>query len=75
MIVTEQITAKLQELPSSLQREVLDFVEFLTQKVARAEALGEEDGWAEFSLAQAMNGLEDEDSPAYSEADVKEKWQ
>lgn len=75
MIMTEQITARLEKLPPSLQREVLDFVEFLAQKVARREAVGGESEWMEFSLAQAMSGLEDEDVPAYSEADIKEKWQ
>ncbi len=75
MIMTEQITARLEKLPPSRQREVLDFVEFLAQKAARREAVGDESEWMEFSLAQAMSGLEDEDAPAYSEADVKEKWQ
>lgn len=32
MIVTEQVTDKLQELPTSAQEEVLHFVEFLAKK-------------------------------------------
>lgn len=75
MIVTEQIADRLRKLPPPLQREVLDFIEFLAQKAAQGEAAGEEAEWAKFSLAQAMAGLEDEDSPAYSEADLKERWQ
>ncbi len=69
---TEQITDRLEKLPPPLQREVLDFIEFLSQKVAQGEA-NEDAHWEKFSLAQAMKGLEDEDSP-YSEADVKERW-
>jgi len=75
MIVAEQIATKLQSLPMSLQREVLDFVEFLAQRVAEREAVSEETAWAEFSLAQAMKGLDTEDAPEYTEADLKERWQ
>ena len=71
---TEQITARLQELPPLLQREVLDFIDFLALRVARNEAANEESEWGRFSLAQAMNGIEDEDSPEYNEADLKERW-
>ncbi len=72
MIVTDQIADRLQKLPPPLQREVLDFIEFLAQKVARGEASGDETEWTRFSLAQAMSGLEDEESE-YTEADLKEK--
>ena len=75
MIVTEEIADKLQKLSPLLQREVLDFIEFLAQKVGQREDGNEEKEWASFSLAQAMNGLEKEDSPEYSEVDLKEKWQ
>lgn len=74
MIMTEQITDRLQKLPPPLQREVLDFIEFLAQKVAQGEAVSEDFEWTKFSLAQAMTGLEGEESE-YTEADVKEKWQ
>ena len=73
MIVTEQITDRLQKLPPSLQREVLDFIEFLAQKVAQREGVSEDFEWTKFSLAQAMTGLDDGESE-YTEADVKEKW-
>ena len=75
MSAKEQITNKLQKLPQPLQREVLDFIDFLAQRVVQSEDSGEEADWKEFSLAQAMNGLENEDSPEYSEADLKERWQ
>ena len=70
MMMTERIADRLEKLPPPLQREVLDFIEFLAQKVAQREAAGEDADWAKFSLAQAMRGLEDEDSE-YGEADVK----
>lgn len=74
MTATEQITARLKQLPPQLQREVLDFIEFLAQRVAQGEAISEEADWMRFSLTQAMNGLDDEESD-YTVADVKEKWQ
>lgn len=74
MSTEEQITDRLQRLPQPLQREVLDFIDFLVQRVAQRD-IDEESEWERFSLAQAMNGLEDEDSPQYTEADMKEKWQ
>ena len=70
MIVTEQINGKLQRLPLPLQEEVLDFVEFLLHKNG-----GGEQEWSKFSLAQAMRGLEDDDMPEYTDADLKERWQ
>lgn len=73
MIVTEQITDRLQKLPPPLQREVLDFIEFLAQKVVQREVVSDDLEWTKFSLAQAMTGLDDEESE-YTEADVKEKW-
>ena len=75
MSAMEQITDRLQMLPPRLQREVLDFIDFLAQRVAQREDASEDADWTKFSLAQAMNGLENEDSPEYSEADLKETWQ
>lgn len=72
MIVAEQVNDKLQKLPIAAQEEVLHFIEFLAQKYVEN---GDEDKqWSEFSLAQATRGLEDEDFPEYTEADLKEKW-
>jgi hypothetical protein len=75
MDVTEQINARLQTLPPPLRRAALEFIEFLAERAAQHEAINEETEWTNFSLAQAMEGLENEDSPQYSEADIKEKWQ
>ncbi len=74
MSAMEQINHRLQMLPPRLQREVLDFIDFLAQRVAQRED-GEDADWTKSSLAQAMNGLENEDSPEYIEADLKERWQ
>jgi predicted nucleic acid-binding protein len=75
MIAAEQINSKLQELPTLYQQEVLHFIEFLSQKAMReGEAETEDKLWTDFSLAQAMRGLEDDDTPEYTEADLKEKW-
>ena len=39
MIVSEQVTDKLQNLPVAAQEEVLDFVEFLVQKAEKSESI------------------------------------
>ena len=69
MTTAERINATLQQLPSSIQQEVLDFVEFLLKRQAK-----DANEWNDFSLSQAMQGLEDDDMPEYGEADLKEKW-
>ena len=35
----------------------------------------ENQGWNQFSLEQAMRGLENDNLPEYTEADLIEKWQ
>lgn len=70
MSTVEKIASQARELPEQLQNEVLDFVEFLKSK-SRIDDENEDRGWNEFSLAQAMRGLEDEDFPEITEADVK----
>ena len=44
--------------------EVLDFVEYLVAKAEREAARQEERAWSDLSLAFAMRGMEDEDTPA-----------
>jgi hypothetical protein len=66
MTVVQQITREVQSLPEAIQREVLDFVEFL--KTRRLPV--EDEGWSGFSLAHAMRGLEDEPD-LYSSADIR----
>ncbi len=72
---------KMRVLPESKQQEILDFVDFLlarcTEKIPSPHplAIGEwtEKGFSEFSMGQAMRGLEDE-PVLYSIADIKERW-
>ncbi len=40
----------------------------------KSDAGTEEKLWTDFSLTQAMRGLEDDDAPEYTKADLKEKW-
>ncbi|MBU4458948.1 MAG: DUF2281 domain-containing protein [Verrucomicrobia bacterium] len=74
MTVAQAIAQHIGTLPEATQREVLDFVEFLE---ARAKPCAVREGgaaWADFSLASAMRGMEDEPSP-YTTADLKESFQ
>jgi hypothetical protein len=71
MTRTEQVTDKLQKLPIAAQEEVLHFIEFPAQKFE--QKADENKQWSDFSLSQAVKGLENEDLPEYTEADLKEK--
>ena len=70
MILTDKIQAYVQELPATLQAEVLDFVEYLRAKARRTAPESVEDDWNGLSLALAMRGMEQEDTP-YALADIK----
>jgi len=72
MSVTERIYQYVQKLPESLQAEVLDFVEYLLLKVEREAIHQDEITWSNLSLALAMRGMEDENTPNYTLADLKE---
>ena len=71
MVVAERIKQYLQRLPPSLQTEVLDFVEYLVAKVQHETTRQDELAWSDLSLAMAMRGMEDEDMPTYTTADLK----
>ena len=74
MTTAQAIAQHLQALPDSVQREVLDFVEFLASR--RRSHVTEEDGdvrWSDFSLASAMRGMEEEATP-YTPADMRETF-
>ena len=71
----KEIVHALNHLPAEKVEEARDFIEFLAARSAQREALDEAAEWSNFSLAQAMEGLEGEDSYAYTEADLKEQWQ
>ena len=67
MVLVEKIQQHVQRLPTPVQAEVLDFVEFLLRK---SESREERD-WSDASLTLAMRGMEDEDTPLYTPADLK----
>ena len=73
MTTTEAIVQRLKSLPASAQREVLDFVEFLESRRQEHTVREDEVAWSEFSLASAMRGMEDEETP-YTLSDVKEAF-
>jgi hypothetical protein len=72
MTTAERIHQYIQKLPESLQIEVLDFVEYLLLKEERKTVQQDELAWSNLSLALAMRGMEDEDTPTYTTADLKE---
>jgi len=71
MVVAERIQQYVQELPASLQVEMLDFAEYLLSKLERETAQPSELAWSDLSLTLAMRGMEDEDMPTYTTADLK----
>ncbi|WP_395457512.1 DUF2281 domain-containing protein (plasmid) [Azospirillum melinis] len=72
-----ELIKKLQSLPEDKQAEVFDFVEFLAARFAASTdaSRGEwsESQFAEFSMEQAMRGMED-DPVTYSRDDLREVW-
>lgn len=71
MLVTDKIFQYAKKLPQPLQAEVLDFVEFLLSKSERGSAAEDDLAWSSFSLTTAMRGMEDENMPEYTLADLK----
>jgi hypothetical protein len=73
-----ELIEKLQALPSEKQAEVFDFVEFLAARFGKAKPLAHDDWndaeFAEFSMGQALRGMEDE-PVLYTRDDLKERWQ
>jgi hypothetical protein len=77
MSTVERINEQTRMLPEVYQLEVLDFVEFLINKTMpkkESDVRREEREWQNFSLSQAMRGIEDDDIPEYTESDLIEKW-
>ncbi len=71
MTITEKIQQQVQKLPTALQAEALDFVEYLLAKTEQETGRQEDDEWSDLSLTFAMRGMEHEDTPAYTTADLK----
>ena len=73
MTIAEVIVQRLKLLPASAQREVLDFIGFLESRRQEHTLREGEVAWSAFSLASAMRGMEDEETP-YTLADLKEAF-
>ena len=73
MNIEETIIKRLKSLPDLAQREVLDFVEFLAYRREELPTREEDVAWSKFSLASAMRGMEDEETP-YTLSDLKETF-
>jgi hypothetical protein len=71
MTITDKIQASVQKLSTAYQAEVLDFVEYLLAKTTRGARDHEESLWSDLSLTFAMRGMEDENAPQYTTADLK----
>jgi len=69
MSVKQLINQKIDNLSENKQNEVLDFVDFLLKKSLEEE----NEEWNQFSLEQSMKGLENDNLPEYTEADLREK--
>lgn len=74
MAVSDRIQQYVQRLPERMQSEVLAFVEYLLSKSEQEEAQQDERDWAGLSLTLAMRGMERDDGPQYSEADLRETF-
>jgi uncharacterized protein YecE (DUF72 family) len=71
VLLSERIQQSLEQLPTSFQTEVLDFIEYLAAKAEREAFEREKREWSNLSLCFAMRGMEDEDTSAYTLADIK----
>jgi len=69
MSLAEKIIQNLKVLSESKQLEVLDFVEYLREKIERQENTD----WSDLSVSSAMREMEDE-KPPYSLNDLKEAF-
>lgn len=74
MVISEKIFLSVRKLPLSSQSEVLDFIEYLLEKAEREKGREEEVDWSNFSLANAMKGMEEEDTSIYRISDLKETY-
>ena len=74
MAITDRIQEGVQQLPTALQAEVFDFVQFLLMKTKQGSPEDEEGLWSDVSLSSAMRGMEEEDLPEYTIADLKVRF-
>ncbi len=62
----EQAISKIKTLPSDQQEAIASII---------LEEIQVNQEWNQFSLQQAMRGLENDNLPEYTETDLIEKWQ
>jgi hypothetical protein len=74
MVISEKIRQDVQKLPSSLQVEVLNFVEYLLNKTEQENIRLEAKEWSNLSLTYAIHDMDDEDTSLYSVSDLKEMF-
>jgi hypothetical protein len=74
MTIEQIIQSKIGILPESKQAEVLIFFNSLIESQTEFNFQQESTEWSRFSLEQAMEGLEDDLLPEYTEQDLKKKW-
>lgn len=73
MTTAQAIVERVMSLPEDAQQEVLDFVEFIGSRKTTSSERQDDAAWSMLSLASAMRGMEDEESP-YSLSDLKESF-
>jgi hypothetical protein len=74
MLLVEKLQSDIQKLPTDLQQEVVDFVEFLLTKVERNAARHEDLDWSHTGLEyvlRRMDAEEGDDASVYTLSDVK----
>jgi hypothetical protein len=74
MSIKQIIQAKIDILTEDKQAEVLTFLNSLIESQSGEDIQKNNDEWSRFSLEQAMQGLENDNLPEYTERDLKEKW-
>jgi hypothetical protein len=74
MTIEKIIQSKIGILPESKQAEVLIFLNSLIESQTEFNFQQESTEWSRFSLEEAMEGLEDDLLPEYTEQDLKKKW-
>jgi hypothetical protein len=71
MSTIEILRHKAESLPDALQREVIDFVDYLLSRYTKNDST-EEKEWSAFSMQNAIRGFED-DPVTYTKADIRQK--
>ena len=68
MSTAERIRRQIQRLPEPMQQEVLNFVEYLPQKLRK-----DDQDWSALSIQAVLRDLEDDVWPLHEDQDFTEK--